>query len=295
MKYFGSTFLLSAGVINILNTFQHQSVQQQFQLLDPIQVVPNGTTNEESALIWSGDVRSEGSDLGSWRGVWRPGSRRITDGVDNMLRSALHSSRHSRHVPALEFVPLLQTFVTRSTLHFDAVFLRQRYPRHQSSTLMLLESPRAVKLRRLTLSTRPHPQAQNRRRKTDARRAIHETRERLERLQLLEIEYTLKKRLREDSDASHEGQGYVPVDMCGGGSQPLSLATKPFQRPQHKRPLWDKSLLWPYVDYVCGRSCLLQRWMTVRLLGVRLSTLPQSHYSVNPAEWIRSLLYDHTE
>ena len=38
------------------------------------------------------------------RGVWRPGSRRIIDSVDNMLRSALHSSRHSRHVPALEFV-----------------------------------------------------------------------------------------------------------------------------------------------------------------------------------------------
>ena len=28
--------------------------------------------------------------------------------------------------------------------------------------------------------------------------------------------------------------------------------------------------------YVCGRSCLLQRWMIVRLLGVRLSTLKSS-------------------
>ena len=46
-------------------------------------------------------------------------------------------------------------------------------------------------------------------------RAVYATRERLERLQLLEIEFTLKKRLREDSDASHEGQGYVPFDMCG--------------------------------------------------------------------------------
>ena len=41
-----------------------------------------------------------------------------------------------------------------------------------------------------------------------------------------------------------------------------------------------------------GRSWLLQRWMTVRLLGVRLSTLPQSHCSVNSAECLRSLLYD---
>ena len=72
---------------------------------------------------------------------------------------------------------------------------------------------------------------------------VYATRERLERLQLLETEFTLKKRLREDSDASHEGQGYVPVDLCGGGSPPLSLATQPFQRPQHKRPLWDKSIL----------------------------------------------------
>ena len=47
------------------------------------------------------------------------------------------------------------------------------------------------------------------------KRAVYATRERLERLQLLEIEFTLKKRLCEDSDASHEGQGYVPVDMCG--------------------------------------------------------------------------------
>ena len=70
----------------------------------------------------------------------------VGDGVDNMLRSRsmLHSSRHSRHVPALEFAcpPLLQTFVTRSTLRFDAVFLRQRYPRYQSLTLMLPEAPR---------------------------------------------------------------------------------------------------------------------------------------------------------
>ena len=45
-----------------------------------------------------------------------------------------------------------------------------------------------------------------------------------------------------------KGRGYVPVDVRGGGSQPralaaLPLATKPFQRPQHKRLLWDKSLL----------------------------------------------------
>ena len=44
--------------------------------------------------------------------------------------------------------------------------------------------------------------------------------------------------------------------------------------------------VWPQL------STILQRWMTVRLLGVRLSTLPQSHCSLNPAEWIRSLLYD---
>ena len=43
--------------------------------------------------------------------------------------------------------------------------------------------------------------------------AIHETRERLERLQLLEIEFKLRKRLRTASDVTREDRGYVPVDM----------------------------------------------------------------------------------
>ena len=82
-----------------------------------------------------------------------------------------------------------------------------------------------------------------RRRIKTEKRAVHATRERLERLQLVEIEFKLRKRLRKASDATCEDRGYVPVDMCGRGSHPLPLATKPFQRPQHKRPLWDKSLL----------------------------------------------------
>ena len=83
----------------------------------------------------------------------------------------------------------------------------------------------------------------SRRRKKTEKRAVYATRGRLERLQLLEIEFTLKKRLREDSDASHEGQGYVLVDKCDGSKLPSHAQTKPFQRPPQRRPLWDKSLL----------------------------------------------------
>ena len=74
------------------------------------------------------------------------------------------------------------------------------------------------------------------RNKTDARRAIHETRKRPERL--LEIQFKLRKRLRTASDATCEhaceDRGHVTVDMtlCGGngGSQPSPHA--PTNQPQ---------------------------------------------------------------
>ena len=163
-------------------------------------------------------------------------------------------------------------------MHFDAVFLRQRYPRHQgliwcfwralgqsdySSTSMAPALAHEGKttyhpnvgewtwtrhalryIRCASFARRTTIGSALRRRKTDAKRDMYATRERLERLQLLEIEFNLRKRLRTASDATFADRGYVPVDMCGGGSQPLSLAqTNPPTRPHHKRPLWDKSLL----------------------------------------------------
>ena len=85
--------------------------------------------------------------------------------------------------------------------------------------------------------------AYRRRIKTE-KRAMYATRERLEALQLLMIEYTLKKRLRAADDATYaDDRSYVPVEMCGGSQLPSHAQPTPYQRPQHKRPLWDKSSL----------------------------------------------------
>ena len=90
------------------------------------------------------------------------------------------------------------------------------------------------------------------RKKTDANRAAITIKGHLAKLQVLGLEYNPKKRMRIASGAAGRSQDSkdrhgMYLWSCGVGghgcSKPLPLEHQnPYQRPQHKILLWDKSL-----------------------------------------------------